>query len=55
MLAASEPEKITLKFSFRLLMIASSNWTYDGSAPRNDPCRPDSEVLNWSAYLFRFL
>jgi len=55
MLAASEPENTTLKFSFRLLMIASSNWTYDGSAPRNWPLPPDSEVLNLSAYLFRFL
>ena len=36
-------------------MIASSNWTYDGSAPRNWPLPPDSDVANSLAYLLRFL
>ena len=44
MLAASEPEKTTLKSRSRLLTMASSNWTYDGSAPRNWPLPSDSDV-----------
>ncbi len=34
-------------------MIASSSWTKVGSLSRNWPLSPDSDVLNWSAYLLR--
>ncbi len=44
--AASEPEKTTWKSRPRLLTIASSNCTYDGSAPRNWPLPSDSDVAN---------
>ena len=55
MLAASLPEKTTLKSRPRLLMIDSSNWTYDGSAPRNWPWPPDSDVAKSLAKSLRFL
>ncbi len=53
--AASEPEKTTLKSRPRLATIASSNCTYDGSAPRNWPLPSDSDVSNSEAYLLRLL
>src|SRR3954451_11655503 len=52
--AGSLPAYTTLKFSFRFLISASSLVTKDGSPSRNWPCPPDSEVLNWLAYLLRF-
>ena len=51
--AASLPEKTTLKLRPRFAISASSYWTNVGSAPRNWPLSPDSEVLNRSAYLLR--
>ena len=51
--AASLPEKTTLKFRSRFVTRASSYWTNEGSLPRNWPLSPDSDVLNRSAYLLR--
>src|SRR5688500_14494578 len=51
MLAASLPEQMTLKSRSRFSTIASSNWTYDRSAPRNWPSPSDSELSASEAHL----
>src|SRR5919109_4438201 len=54
MSAVSLPAYTTLKFSFRFVVSASSLVLYDGSPSRSWPLLPDSEVLNFDAYLLRF-
>ncbi|CAB4658079.1 unannotated protein [freshwater metagenome] len=53
--AASEPEKITLKFNLLAETIFSPIVVYPAGPSNQAPLPPESAVLNRSAYLLRFL